>query len=117
MTVEAIWLIILFVTLLMGIMSGPPVMFAIAGVPTLVALAAAAFGDFDLVLMQAIPQRVFGIMENRLFLAVPLFVLMGILLDRSGQAERKLSSINALFGRRQTGLALALLALSALIAA
>ena len=100
-----------------GIMCGVPVMFVIAGVPTLVAFLAAAFGDFDLVLMQAVPQRVFGIMENRLFLAVPLFVLMGILLDRSGQAERMLNSINGLFGRRRSGLALAVLAVSALIAA
>ena len=105
MTVEAIWLVVLFVTLLMGILSGPPVMFAIAGVPILVALAAAAFGHFDLVLLQAVPQRVFGIMENRLFLAVPLFVLMGILLERSGQAERMLTSINTLFGSRRSGLA------------
>lgn len=117
MTVEAIWILLLFVTLLSGILSGAPVMFAIAGVPTLVALAATAFGHFDLVLLQAVPQRVFGIMENRLFLAVPLFVLMGILLDRSGQAERMLTSINALFGRRQSGLALAVLSVSALIAA
>lgn len=114
---EAIWLIVLGVSLLAGILSGFPVMFVIAGVPTLVAFLAASMGQFDLVFMTAIPQRVFGIMENRLLLAVPLFVLMGILLERSGQAERMLMSINGLLGRQRSGLALAVLAVSALIAA
>ncbi len=117
MAIEAIWLVILFASLLAGILSGIQVMFVIAGVPTLVALLAAAMGHFDLVFMQAVPQRVFGIMENRLFIAVPLFVMMGILIDRSGQAERMLTSINSFFGRRRSGLALAVLAVSALIAA
>ena len=117
METEVIWLLILATTLLLGILSSFPVIFVIAGVPTLVAFAASSMGQFDLVIMQALPQRIFGIMDNRLLLAVPLFIMMGLLLKSSGQAERMLVAINGLFGQRRSGLAIAVLAVSALIAA
>ena len=92
-------------------------MLVIAGVPTLVAVFASFVGHFDLVYFQAVPQRVFGVMENSLLIAVPLFVLVGVLLDRSKQAERMLTNINRLFGGTKKGLALSVLVVSALIAA
>ena len=117
MTAELIWIAVLGISLLAGILSGLPVMLVIAGVPTLVAILSSLFGHFDLVYFQAVPQRVFGVMENRLLIAVPLFVLVGVLLDRSKQAERMLTLINRLLGGTQSGLALSVIVVSTLIAA
>ncbi len=117
MAIELIWILVMTTALFAGILSGIPVMLVIAGVPTLVALAASALGHFDLVYFQAVPQRVFGVMENTLLIAVPLFVLVGALLDRSKQAERMLTNINRLFGGTRQGLALSVIVVSALIAA
>ena len=99
------------------ILSGVPVLLAIAGAPTLVALLAALSGQFDLLYFQAVPQRVFGIMTNPLLLAVPLFVFMGLILEKSNQAERMLKSLTAALGGHQASLALAVVLVSALIAA
>ncbi|MBU2531174.1 MAG: TRAP transporter large permease subunit [Alphaproteobacteria bacterium] len=117
MSVELAWLLVMTVALFAGILSGLPVMLVIAGVPTLVAVFASLVGHFDLIYFQAVPQRVFGVMENSLLIAVPLFVLVGVLLDRSKQAERMLTNINRLFGSTKQGLALSVLVVSALIAA
>jgi tripartite ATP-independent transporter DctM subunit len=117
MSVELLWLLVMTAGLFGGILSGVPVMLVIAGVPTLVAIAASATGHFDLSYLQAVPQRVFGVMENWLLIAVPLFVLVGVLLDRSKQAERMLTSINKLFGGTRGGLAMSVVVVSALIAA
>jgi tripartite ATP-independent transporter DctM subunit len=117
MSVELIWLLVMTLGLFAGILSGVPVLLVIAGVPTLVAIAASATGHFDMVYFQAVPQRVFGVMENWLLIAVPLFVLVGVLLDRSKQAERMLTSINRLFGGTRSGLAMSVIVVSALIAA
>ncbi len=117
MSIELVWLLIMTLALFAGILSGLPVMLAIAGVPTLVALLASLFGHFDLIYFQAVPQRVFGVMENALLIAVPLFVLVGVLLDRSRQAERMLTNINRLLGGSRSGLAISVIVVSALIAA
>ena len=117
MTIDLIWLLVMTAGLFAGILSGVPVMLVLAGVPTLIAIAAHLTGHFDLTYFQAVPQRVFGVMENTLLIAVPLFVLVGVLLDRSKQAERMLTNINALFGGTRSGLALSVIVVSALIAA
>ncbi|PHP68153.1 tripartite transporter [Zhengella mangrovi] len=115
--IETVWVVILGISLLAGILSGLPVIFVIAGVPTVIGFIAHAFGHFDLSYFQAVPQRIFGVMENRLLIAVPLFVMMGVLLERSRQAERMLDNINRLFGGSRTALALSVLFVSTLIAA
>ena len=112
-----LWLLILAAALMIGILSGVPVMLAIAGVPVLVAGVASLFGDFDLSFFGAYPQRVFGIMENPLLIAVPLFVLMGLLLEKSRVAERMLLTMAGFFGQSRAGLAYSVLLVSALIAA
>ncbi len=112
-----IWLLLLAAALLLGILSGVPVMLAIAGVPVLVASAASLVGDFDPSFFGAFPQRVFGIMENTLLIAVPLFVLMGLLLEKSRVAERMLLTMAGFFGQSRSGLAYSVLIVSALIAA
>ncbi len=115
--VEHIWLIILGLSLLGGILSGVPVMLALSGVPVLVAFLAAGFGAFDLSFLQAYPQRAYGVMQNSLLLAVPLFVLMGVLLERSQVAERTLMQVGRLLGGSPRALALSVLLISTLIAA
>lgn len=117
MTPDVLWLFVLALAVFAGILSGVPVMLAIAGAPTLVALVAAGAGQFDMGYFQAVPQRVFGVMSNPLLLAVPLFVLMGLLLERSQQAEKMLKSLTAALGGNQSALALAVVLVSALIAA
>jgi tripartite ATP-independent transporter DctM subunit len=98
-------------------MSGMPVLLAIAGVPVLVGIIASFFGHFDLSYFSAFPQRVFGIMENSLLIAVPLFVMMGVLLERSKIAEKMLLMMAGFFGGSRSGLAYSVLIVSALIAA
>ncbi|MEM5584301.1 TRAP transporter large permease subunit [Roseibium sp. AS2] len=117
MSADILWLVFMAMAVFACILSGVPVLLAIAGAPALVALLAAACGDFDLLFFQAVPQRVFGIMSNPLLLAVPLFILMGLLIEKSGQAEKMLKSMSAALGGNQAGLALSVVLVSALIAA
>ncbi|GAA0782214.1 TRAP transporter large permease subunit [Roseibium denhamense] len=117
MTADLMWLCLMAVAVFGCILSGVPVLLAIAGAPTLVAVLASLSGAFDLVYFQAIPQRLFGIMSNPLLLAVPLFVFMGVLLEKSKQAERMLESLTEALGGRKSSLALSVVLVSALIAA
>jgi len=117
MSADIAWLAVMAAAVFACILSGVPVLLAIAGAPTLVALLAATVGDFDLVFFQAVPQRVFGVMTNSLLLAVPLFVLMGLLLEKSRQAELMLKSLTAVLGGHRSALALSVVLVSALIAA
>lgn len=117
MSMDIFWLCLLGVSLLGAIMSGVPVMLAIAGAPMLIAFVAAVFGQFDLSFFAAYPQRVFGVMNNSLLVAIPLFVLMGIILEKSRQAEKLLLNITQLFGQTRSTLALAVIFVSTLIAA
>ncbi|MGC9419110.1 MAG: TRAP transporter large permease [Rhodovulum sp.] len=100
-----------------GILSGIPAMLAIAGVPLVTALIGAAAGVFDLNFLNFFPARVWGVMSNRLLMAVPLFVLMGVLLERARLAERMLGVLARMTGGSSRGMALSILAFSALIAA
>ena len=117
MTSAGLFLIILFVLLIAGILSGVPAFLAIAGVPLLVALIASLFGVFDLTFLLAYPPRAFGVMSNTLLMAVPLFILMGVLLERSHLAERMLDILSRMLGSSPRGLALSVLLVSTLIAA
>ncbi|WP_172327820.1 TRAP transporter large permease subunit [Mangrovicoccus sp. HB161399] len=115
--IEHAWLIVFGLSLLGGILSGIPVMLVLAGVPVLLAFIAAPFGGFDLSYLKAYPQRAFGVMSNSLLLAVPLFVLMGILLEKSRVAERMLMQVGRLLGGSPRALVAAVLLISTLIAA
>lgn len=117
MSTEELFLILLVLGLFAGILSGLPAMIAIAGVPLLVAVAGHFAGVFDLSLLQLFPARVWGIMSNSLLMAVPLFVLMGILLEKSRLAERMLEVLAQVMGGSARGMALSVLVLSTLIAA
>ncbi|MGW8368245.1 MAG: TRAP transporter large permease subunit, partial [Gammaproteobacteria bacterium] len=75
--------LLLFVTVVVVLLAGFPVAFSLAGTALLFAFGGAAFGAFDLSYLTAIPNRVFGIMTNETLVAVPLFVFMGIMLERA----------------------------------
>ncbi len=109
---------LLMVAVLIGaILLGYPVSFTIAGVATLFALLGFVTGVFDLGLMGALGQRIFGLMTNDVLIAIPLFVLMGVVLEKSRIAEDLLQTMGALFGRLPGGLGISVVLVGALLAA
>lgn len=100
-----------------GILSGAPVAFVLLGAPVLTALLGTALGHFDMAFLAAFPSRAFGVLTNPVFMALPLFVLMGGLLERSDMARRMMLAAGALFGERRGGLAYAVILVGALLAA
>lgn len=117
MNAQEILLIVLVLGLFLGIMSGIPAMLAIAGVPLALALIAGQFGLFPLNFLNNFPARVWGVMTNTLLMAVPLFVLMGVFLERARLAESMLRVLSRLLGGSAGGMGLAVLAFSTIIAA
>jgi tripartite ATP-independent transporter DctM subunit len=111
------WAPAMFVGVLAMIFSGYPVAFALGGTALLFALAGWAVGDFDLVLLYALPDRTFGTMSNATLLAVPFFIFMGAVLEKSRLAEELLETIGVLFGRFRGGLAIGVVLVGALLAA
>lgn len=117
MALPNIFLCLMLVGLFAGILSGIPAMLAIAGVPLVTAVIASLFGAFELSFLSFFPDRVWGVMSNTLLMAVPLFVLMGVVLERSQLAERMLEVLRDMLGASPRGLALSVLLFSAMIAA
>src|SRR6056297_374728 len=104
------WLLLLMVlTIFAALMSGFPVAFVLAGVSLLFAGLGTLLGMFDHGLMSAMPNRLFGIMLDQTLVAVPLFVLMGVLLEKARVADDLLENMSALFGRRPGGLGLSMM--------
>ncbi|MBD8891048.1 TRAP transporter large permease [Roseibium litorale] len=110
-------LIFLGVLLTGGILSGAPVGFVLLGAPVLTACLGAMLGHFDMAFLAAFPARAFGVLVNPIFMALPLFVLMGGLLERSDMAKRMMLAAGALFGERRGGIAYAVIIVGALLAA
>ncbi len=113
----SLWGPAMFFGVLAMIFTGYPVAFALGGTALLFALAGSAFGAFDLVLLFALPERTFGTMSNSTLLAVPFFIFMGAVLEKSKLAERLLETIGVLFGRFRGGLAIGVIVVGALLAA
>ncbi|MCH8810380.1 MAG: TRAP transporter large permease subunit [Gemmatimonadetes bacterium] len=112
-----IWGPIMFLGVLAFIFTGYPVAFALSGTALVFALVGSWVGHFDLVLLRALPDRTFGIMANQTLLAVPFFIFMGTILEKSGLAEDLLETIGILFGRFRGGLAIGVIGVGALMAA
>jgi TRAP-type mannitol/chloroaromatic compound transport system permease large subunit len=108
---------ILFLGLLGFLLSGFPVAFSLAATGMLFGFVGIELGMFPATLFQALPLRVFGIMQNDTLLAIPFFTLMGIVLERSGMAEELLDTVGQVFGPVRGGLALAVIFVGALLAA
>jgi len=107
---------LMFVGALILIFSGYPVAFALGGTALVFAFLGIEFGYFDWHLLQALPERTFGVMSNYVLLAVPFFIFMGTMLEKSRLAEDLLRTIG-LFGPLRGGLALAVVFVGALLAA
>lgn len=117
MTPEILLLLLLFSALAVSLMLGFPVAFTLAGTSFLVAIIADLFGYFDFFLLTAFPQRVFSIMTNEVLLSIPLFVFMGIMLERAKIAEDLLDTMGRLFMKAPGGLGIAVTIVGALLAA
>ncbi|MEM1126938.1 MAG: TRAP transporter large permease subunit [Bacteroidota bacterium] len=108
---------LMFVVVLAFIFVGYPVAFTLGGVALLFAAIGVATGAFDWVFLLAMPDRIFDVMSNTILLAVPYFIFMGTLLEKSRLAEDLLQTIGLLFGRLRGGLAIAVVFVGALLAA
>ena len=109
--------LLMFAGLIVFILMGYPVAFTIAGVATFFALLGWLLGDFNIQLMGAMGQRFFGILTNPVLTAIPLFVLMGVILEKSRIAEDLLETMGRLFGRMNGGLGISVVLVGALLAA
>jgi TRAP-type mannitol/chloroaromatic compound transport system permease large subunit len=90
--------LLLFAVIIVLLMAGYPVAFTLGGVSLLFAVGSQAFGLFDPSYLEALPSRIFGTMTNDTLVAVPLFVFMGLVLERTRIAEDLLETLGLLFG-------------------
>ncbi|MBY6347023.1 TRAP transporter large permease subunit [Providencia rettgeri] len=108
---------VMFASLIVFLLLGFPVAFALAANGMVFGLIGVEMGLFNWSLFQALPLRVFGIMANDTLLAIPFFTFMGLILERSGMAEDLLDTIGQLFGSMPGGLAIAVVFVGAMLAA
>ncbi|MGB5093173.1 MAG: TRAP transporter large permease subunit [Parvibaculum sp.] len=109
--------ILMFIGLVVALMSGYPVAFTLGGVALLFGLLGIGLEVFDFGYMAVLPQRIYGNMTNDVLIAVPLFVFMGIMLERSKVAEDLLENMGRLFGTLRGGLGISVSIVGALLAA
>jgi tripartite ATP-independent transporter DctM subunit len=107
----------LFLAAGLSLLAGFPVAFTLAGVALIFALLGVMTGTFDPAFLSAFPSRVFGIMSNQTLIAVPVFVFMGVMLERSRLADQLLQALAQLMRRIPGGLGLAVMLVGALMAA
>ncbi|MCB1836530.1 MAG: TRAP transporter large permease subunit [Alcanivoracaceae bacterium] len=109
--------ILFFFATCIALMAGYPVALTLSGVAILFALLGMATGTFDSSVLTFTPNRLFGIISNQTLIAVPLFVFMGVMLEKSRVAENLLSTMARLFGPLPGGLGIALVVVGTLLAA
>jgi tripartite ATP-independent transporter DctM subunit len=109
--------IALIVAVCVLLLAGYPVALTLAGTSLIFAAAGAAAGVLPLALLGALPERIFGVMTNDVLLAIPLFIFMGVMLERSQVAEELLAAMGRLFGRLPGGLGIAVIIVGVLLAA
>ena len=109
--------LLMFAALIAAILIGHPVSFILAGIATLFAILGHFTGQFDISLLGALGQRVFGVMTNDVLIAIPLFVFMGVVLEKSRIAEDLLETAGRLFGTLRGGLGISVVLVGALLAA
>ena len=109
--------ILLFVIVILALMLGYPVAFTLSGVSILFALICSLTNNFDLSIFYALPSRIFGIITNETLVAIPMFIFMGIMLEKSKIAEKLLDSMAALFKNIKGGLGISVIIVGALLAA
>lgn len=109
--------LILFVVVCLVLLLGYPVAFTLAGASLAFAGLGVMLNVFDWSFVQAMPNRLFGIMNNQTLLAVPLFVFMGMVLQKSQVAESLLTAMSSLFGKNKGGMAVSVVLVGMLLAA
>ncbi len=118
MATQEILDILMFVTVCVFLLAGFPVAFTLAGTGLLFAAIGSGLGVFDFSLFGALPSRIYGnSMTNEVLIAVPLFVFMGVMLERSKVAEELLDTMGMLFGPLRGGLGISVSVVGALLAA
>ena len=108
---------LMFFAIVAILLAGYPVAFTLAGTALLFALGGVVAGVFDPAFLETMPNRIFGIMSNQTLIAVPLFVFMGVTLERARIAEGLLDTLSMLFGRLRGGLGIAVIIVGMLMAA
>src|SRR5213075_673736 len=108
---------IMFASLVVALLLGYPAAFSLGAVGLIYAFVGIQLGEFRPGFLQALPERVYGVMSNDTLLAIPFFTFMGLVLERSGMAEDLLDTIGQMFGTVRGGLAYAVIFVGALLAA
>ncbi|HKI65348.1 MAG TPA: TRAP transporter large permease subunit [Burkholderiales bacterium] len=112
------WLdLAMFVVLCVLVLLGYPIAFTLAGTALIFGLLGMTMGVFDADFLGVFPNRIFGVMTNEVLIAVPLFIFMGVMLERSKVAEELLDTMGQLFGRLRGGLGISVSVVGALLAA
>ena len=109
--------LLMFASVFLVLLAGYPVAFSLAGTALGFAIVGQLMGNFDVAFLHALPNRLFGIMTNQTLVAVPLFVFMGVMLERSRIAENLLETMSALFGSLRGGLGISVMLVGMLLAA
>ena len=108
---------IMFAALVVFLLLGYPAAFSLGAVGLIFGLIGIELGQFAPDFLQALPERIYGVMSNDTLLAIPFFTFMGLVLERSGMAEDLLDTVGQLFGTVRGGLAYAVIFVGALLAA
>ncbi|HEC16681.1 MAG TPA: TRAP transporter large permease subunit [Sedimenticola sp.] len=109
--------LLMFLSVCLVLLLGYPVAFSLGGTALAFAWIGGMTGHFDAVFLEALPNRLYGIMTNETLIAVPLFVFMGVMLERSQVAENLLDTMAALFGPLRGGLGISVTLVGMLLAA
>jgi TRAP-type mannitol/chloroaromatic compound transport system permease large subunit len=109
--------LLLFLSVILILLAGFPVAFTLGGTALIFAAAGVVMGEFNEALLTGLPNRVFGIMNNETLVAVPLFVFMGVTLERARIAEELLETLSSLFGTLRGGLGISVTLVGMLLAA
>jgi tripartite ATP-independent transporter DctM subunit len=107
----------LFAAVFLLLLSGYPVAFTLAGTALMFTVIGQATGTFDAAFLEALPNRLYGIITNQILIAVPLFVFMGVMLERSKIAENLLETMARLFGPLRGGIGISVTLVGMLLAA
>ena len=107
---------LLFLMLAIFLLAGFPVAMTLAGTSIIVALFGYFFDLFPLVLLSVLPNRIFGILTNETLIAVPLFIFMGVMLEKSGVANELLENMSKIWGKQRGGLVYSILIVGVLMA-
>ncbi len=110
-------LILFIISTFSLLLSGYPVGFVLAGTSLIFSLIASMIGVFDVSFLMAFPNRLFGIMTNQNLLAVPLFILMGVILEQTKIAENLLKAMNQIYNNTSGGYAISVVIVGALMGA